>query len=163
MLKMIFLSISILFWSTPAIAAETWGATVFSVQDGDTIVVLDAEHRKHKIRLYGIDCPEIGQAWGEEATKYMRQLLYPGSKVVIEVKDVDNYKRKVSIVTLATDERTAQEYLLETGLAWVFRRYCKDDFCRQWKELESRAKQEQQGLWSDREPVAPWKWRQISR
>jgi len=163
MLKIILLIASIMFWSTAAIAAGAWGATVFSVQDGDSIIVLDAEQRKHRIRLYGIDCPEIGQAWGEEASKYMRQLLYPGSKVVIEVKDVDNYKRKVSIVTLANDGRTAQEYLLMTGLAWIFRRYCKDDFCWQWKQLESRAQQERQGLWSDREPIAPWKWRQLTR
>ena len=89
MLKMIFLSVSILFWSTTAIAAGTWGATVLSVQDGDTIIVLDEGQRKHKIRLYGIDCPEIGQAWGEEAAKYMRQLLYPGSEVIVRVNYVE--------------------------------------------------------------------------
>jgi len=40
---------------------------VISVADGDTITVLDSSKKQHKIRLYGIACPEKGQPFGKEA------------------------------------------------------------------------------------------------
>jgi len=44
-------------------ATELTGRVV-SVHDGDTITVLDADKKQHKIRLAGIDAPEIKQAFG---------------------------------------------------------------------------------------------------
>lgn len=48
----------------PAIAATQYNGTVVGVTDGDTIKVLYAGKQLHKIRLYGIDCPEKKQAYG---------------------------------------------------------------------------------------------------
>ena len=44
-------------------AAQLTGRVV-KVQDGDTITVLDANHVQYKIRLAGIDAPEMHQAFG---------------------------------------------------------------------------------------------------
>lgn len=51
-----------LLLATSAYAAEFKG-TVVSVADGDTITVLTAEKKQHKIRPLGIDAPEKVQAF----------------------------------------------------------------------------------------------------
>ena len=48
----------------PAWAAD-FPAQVVTVHDGDTITISRAD-RKAKIRLQGIDCPELGQAFGRK-------------------------------------------------------------------------------------------------
>jgi micrococcal nuclease len=47
----------------------TWIGKVASVSDGDTINVMH-DGKTEKIRLYGIDCPEKGQAFGKRAKKF---------------------------------------------------------------------------------------------
>jgi endonuclease YncB( thermonuclease family) len=51
----------------PAMAAD-YKAEVIRVLDGDTIEVLH-EKKPKRIRLYGIDCPEKGQAFGQKPSK----------------------------------------------------------------------------------------------
>ena len=49
--------------SLPA-SADTPTGKVVKVVDGDTLYVLDANYKEHKIRLAGIDVPERKQAYG---------------------------------------------------------------------------------------------------
>jgi len=47
----------------PSIAfSETITGKVIKVVDGDTITILSSHKQKTKIRLYGIETPESGQA-----------------------------------------------------------------------------------------------------
>jgi endonuclease YncB( thermonuclease family) len=48
--------------------AADFNGEVIRVLDGDTIEVLH-EKKPERIRLYGIDCPEKGQAWGRRQSK----------------------------------------------------------------------------------------------
>ncbi len=49
----------------PLIAsADSLTGKVVKITDGDTLYVLDANHKQHKIRLAGIDAPERKQAYG---------------------------------------------------------------------------------------------------
>ena len=49
----------------PLIAsADSLTGKVVKIRDGDTLYVLDANHKQHKIRLAGIDAPERKQAYG---------------------------------------------------------------------------------------------------
>jgi endonuclease YncB( thermonuclease family) len=57
MMKAVIFSL-LLSWS---IQAATISGKVVSVADGDTITVLDAVKKQHKIRFYGIDTPETAQ------------------------------------------------------------------------------------------------------
>ena len=43
--------------------------------DGDTIKVIYPQNGQVKIRLYGIDTPERGQAFGNAANKYLASLI----------------------------------------------------------------------------------------
>ena len=48
---------------------------IVGVHDGDTITLLDADNRQHKIRLDGIDAPELGQPFGRASKQHLAELL----------------------------------------------------------------------------------------
>lgn len=58
----------------PAFAkAFTFGGVVVKIHDGDTISVVRRGHAE-KVRLAGIDSPEIGQAFGQRAKNLTTRL-----------------------------------------------------------------------------------------
>ena len=62
---------------------------VIKVHDGDTISVI-LNGRKEKVRLIGIDAPEIKQKpWGTRAKKYLEKLLTASNRTVILEFDVE--------------------------------------------------------------------------
>jgi endonuclease YncB( thermonuclease family) len=148
----------LLFAAPSAPAAEAWRARVVSVQDGDTITVLTAENRQVKVRLYGIDCPERRQAYGNRARQATAEAVH-GKDVNVHVMDTDRYGRTVAIVA-APGREMLNSWLVKEGLAWVYEKYCKAaDPCDRLRELEREARAAKVGLWGDSEPVAPWVWR----
>jgi len=82
-------------------AADTITGKVVSIADGDTIIVLDANKTQHKIRLYGVDCPESHQDYGQKAKEFTSGLVF-GQNVEVKVMDTDRYGRTVSVVTVGT-------------------------------------------------------------
>ena len=52
-----------------------FNAQVVRVIDGDTIQVKDNLGHKFKIRLLGIDTPEIKQAFGKESSDYLKSIV----------------------------------------------------------------------------------------
>jgi len=48
---------------------------VIAVADGDSVIVLDAQQQRHRVRLLGIDAPERAQPWGTEASAHLRALV----------------------------------------------------------------------------------------
>ncbi len=77
-----------LFLSTN-VRAYDFSGLVVGVSDGDTITVLH-EGNGEKIRLYEIDAPEKGQAFGNRAKQYVSALVF-GKKVKVEAKGQDRY------------------------------------------------------------------------
>lgn len=130
---------------------------VISVVDGDTLVVLTGPGTTERVRLYGVDTPELEQRGGPEATAFAEELLL-FRKVSLTVMDRDRYDRTVAIVSLK-DGRIANAELVREGHAWVYRDYCREALCESWLVLERQAKKQGLGLWRDGRPVEPWKWR----
>ena len=64
--------------------AHAWQASVISVSDGDSFKV-KRDTRILKVRLYGIDSPEMNQAHGRPARNIARQWLIPGRQVEVEL------------------------------------------------------------------------------
>jgi endonuclease YncB( thermonuclease family) len=68
----------------PALTVASFTGPVISVLDGDAIEVLHHQHPE-RIRLSGIDCPEKGQAYGNNAKHAARppwlSCTKPGSNV----------------------------------------------------------------------------------
>jgi len=139
-------------------ADEVWSGRVVGVQDGDSITVMRRDERV-QLRLHGVDCPELHQAFGEAAKKLTSALVF-GATVRVRRVTADRYGRMVAVVTLA-DGRVLQEELLRAGLAWWFRRYAPKE--ARFAQLEEAAREARLGLWVDEDPTPPWLWRKRPR
>lgn len=138
--------------------ALAWPGRVVSITDGDTITVLTAGHEQVKVRLYGIDAPEKGQAFGQLAKRALSALV-AGADVDVQQIDSDRYGRTVAILS-GPGGLVANEEMVRMGYAWVFDRYCKRAECNRLHDLEAGARADERGLWADGEDaVAPWEWR----
>jgi len=60
-----------------ALEAATLTGRIVGVHDGDTITLLDATKTQHKIRLAGIDAPELRQAFGTRSKQTFRKWRMP--------------------------------------------------------------------------------------
>lgn len=128
-----------------------------SVADGDTLTVLGGEGVATKVRLYGIDTPELKQRYGDKAAAAAADLaLY--RKVRLTVMDTDHYGRSVALVE-REDGLNVNEELVRNGYAWVEPRYCAIPRCLVWRRYEEEARREGRGLWADTAPEPPWQWR----
>ena len=100
-------------------AASIIEGTVTRVSDGDTLWVRPAEGgRPIKIRLDGVDAPEICQPGGREARQALEKLVLR-QPVTLEVRVRDDYGRRVA--TLRREGRDIGEQLVRQGLAWNYR------------------------------------------
>ncbi len=150
----------VLWLCCSATPCHAWPARVVAVVDGDTITVepIDGGERM-KIRLYGIDAPELKQPFGETARSFVSaKSLY--QQVSIEVKSRDRYGRVVAIVWLPAGE-SLQAAMLNAGLAWLWPQYCRN--CQDWEKLQATAQRFCEGLWGEEVPVPPWEWRRGKR
>ncbi|WP_306546007.1 thermonuclease family protein [Desulfobulbus sp.] len=132
-----------------------WPAKVLSVTDGDTINV-ERKGRQLRVRLYGIDAPEMNQSFGQKAKELTSSLIL-GRNVDVEQKDIDRYGRIVGLVKI--DGQGLNELIIQNGYAWVYQQYCKENFCSEWNQSEAAARKQKKGLWSDPVAIAPWDWR----
>ena len=153
-LTKIILTLAICLLPIQAFAFE---GLVVGITDGDTIKVIDSDKNLYKIRLYGIDCPEKGQAFGKKAKQKASDLCYKKT-VEIEEIDTDRYGRMVAIVHLDGDKTLSGE-MIRSGYAWVYTKYCKLPVCSQWKAIEEQAKSSGLGLFADQNATPPWEWR----
>ena len=159
-MRLFWLAVLLIFLLPDPSFAEFISGKVISIADGDTITILDSSKRQHKIRLYGIDCPEKGQPFGKASTQYTAKYTF---KKIVKVKsyETDRYGRTVGVVFV--DGFNVNQNLIENGLAWQYRKYCKESFCDDWIKLEKQSKHSGLGLWADSDPIAPWRWRKGKR
>ncbi len=144
---------------TPALVLG-WHGYVVKVLDGDSLIVRKG-NRDYEVRLYGIDAPEYGQKYGEEAKRFTKAQTYKKT-VTVEPKDVDRYGRIVAVVK--SRGTLVNRKLVQDGLAWVYSRYCLDKtLCSAWGKEQKRAKAGARGLWKDKNPLPPWQWREKVR
>ena len=151
--KLLLALVSILCCQLP-VSAETYQVTVTAVIDGDTLLV-NHSGRKEKVILYGIDCPELGQAAGAEAKQFTDACCYK-KDVTLDVRGRDKFDRTVAFVLLSDGANLNQE-LVKRGLAWWSDKFAPDDSAL--KQLHNQARQAKIGLWAIPNPVPPWIFR----
>ena len=141
----------------PEPAAESAGDEVIChyVQDGDTFKLPDNETR---VRLWGIDAPEKGQAYADEARDRLKELC-EGKAVRLEIKDTDRYGRKTAIVWKGKTNINLQ--MVKEGLAWHYAYFAPD--AKDLAAAEKIARKARKGLWKDKNPVNPYDFRKESR
>lgn len=127
---------------------------VVGLSDGDTIEVLQIR-RTVRIRLHGIDCPEMGQAFGMQAKRVASDLVF-GKDVKVKVLTRDKYGRLVGIVNLEDGTNLNRE-LVRRGMAWWYVKYAPSD--TELSMLQDTARSKKIGLWSQPNPIPPWQYR----
>jgi len=138
--------------------AETIIGRVVGVSDGDTLTILDSSNTQFKIRLAAIDAPEKAQPFGQRGKQKLSDLCF-GKSASIQVISTDRYGRSVGDVACAGIN--ANEVMVRSGLAWVYRKY--DNGHEHFYAIEEDAKSVRRGLWADDNPTPPWEWRKANR
>ena len=137
------------------ISAHEMSGVVVSIHDGDTITVLNAEKKQHKVRLEGIDAPEERQAFGTRAKEALGKKLHE-QQVRVQWESLDKYGRILGHVYLG--DRNINQELVEEGWAWHFVKYSDD---QKLSEAERTARRNRLGLWSGNAPLPPWDFRDL--
>jgi endonuclease YncB( thermonuclease family) len=139
--------------------SEEFSGRVVGVIDGDTLRVSSAEGKSVRVRLYGIDCPEKDQEYGNEARRLALKLAH-GKVVLIKSRGLGRYGRTIGDVILPGGQNLNRE-LVRAGACWWYRRYAEGN--EALADAEAEAKKEERGLWAGQGPVPPWKWRKRKR
>lgn len=117
--------------------------TVISVHDGDTFTLKNGE----RIRLLGVDAPEIGNCGASESAKFLESLILR-KKVKITEEKRDTYGRRMGLVwTGLTGSDLVNEKMLEKG--WARPNYDPNSKSEGLKEAYRKAKEEKLGINSD--------------
>jgi endonuclease YncB( thermonuclease family) len=146
----------------PAVA-DTLSGQVIAVSDGDTIGVLDAQRVTHRVRLAGIDAPELGQPFSQRSKQHLAGLVH-GREVQVEWNKLDRYGRIVGKV-VADDLDVCRE-MVAAGLAWHYKAYQHEqpvEDRKAYSEAEDAAREGHLGLWSELQPMPPWEYRASRR
>lgn len=131
---------------------------VVKISDGDTITILTSDNKQIKIRLSGIDCPESRQDFGTKAKQFTSSFCF-GKNVRVEIIDHDRYGRSLGYVYDGNGKNLNKE-LLKAGLAWHYKYF---DSSSELASLEQLARAKKIGIWSLKNPVAPWDFRRMFR
>lgn len=135
--------------------ADSFSGKVVRVADGDTITVLNGS-RTEKIRLFGVDAPEKGQAYWKASKWFVSNKVF-GKIVTVNRKEKGRYGRTIAQVTTSEKTDLGLE-LLSRGYGWWYRRYAPEE--KSYEAAEKKARKERVGLFADNSATPPWKWRQ---
>jgi micrococcal nuclease len=128
--------------SAPA-KTEIVTGRVVGVHDGDSITVLAAGKVQLKVRLEGIDAPELKQPFSQQSKEALSRLVF-GKTVALQVTGRDRYKRTLAVVV--ADGVNVNRELVRLGLAWRYEAYSKDTALL---AAQNEAKAAKRGLWRD--------------
>lgn len=115
--------------------------------------VIDGVGNRVTVRLWGLDAPEQAQPYGPAATQVAQELV-AGEPVVVEARDTDPYGRLVGRVQ--TQNVDVGRSLVLSGVAWHQRTYPTSE---RLVRLEKEARRRENGLWTQDNPVPPWRFR----
>lgn len=109
--------------SQPDTVQSTWVGVVTYVVDGDTVHVRPSNGGAvHKIRISGMDAPEICQTGGVAARQALQARVLKRS-VTVRMQGVDDYGR--DLATLYLSQEDVGQWMVQRGHAWSYR-YLRD-------------------------------------
>ena len=137
-------------------AASLFGK-VIEVNSGDVITIFNL-NRPVRVKLMGVDAPEMNQAFGEVAKKHLADLVFEKS-VVVEYAGIAADSSLTGRVLLNDADIGAQ--MIRDGAAWFdpnsgnrLNSTNRDVY----EQSEQAARSEKRGLWQQESPVAPWEF-----
>jgi endonuclease YncB( thermonuclease family) len=145
--------------SGAGVAAQVLHGRVVGISDGDTITIVDAAKRSHRVRLGAIDAPERTQPYSVQSRQALAARVFHRDVAVLWSK-LDRYDRIVGKVVIdGMDVNLAQ---VADGMAWHYRQYESEqsrEDARAYQAAEDQARKRRLGLWADANPESPWKFR----
>jgi endonuclease YncB( thermonuclease family) len=137
-------------------AASLFGK-VIDVGSGDAITVFNL-NRPVRVKLLGVDAPELDQTFGDVAKKHLADLIYDKS-VLVEYSGIAADGSVAGRVLLNNTDIGAQ--MIRDGAAWFdpnnLSRLSATD--REiYQQCEQAARSERRGLWQAENPTAPWEF-----
>ena len=137
-------------------AASLFGKVV-AVNSGDVITIYNL-NRPVRVKLMGIDAPEMDQAFGDVAKKHLADLVFEKS-VLVEYAGIASDSSLTGRVLLNDADIGAQ--MIRDGAAWFDQsnsnRLSANDR-EVYEQSEQAARGEKRGLWQQENPVAPWEF-----
>ena len=147
---------------SPQIFADLNGV-ISRVIDADTVVIKSDQGINYKVRLLGIDAPEINQVYGKEATRYLSNKVL-GKNLKVLGKNKDRYHRLLGKLILNGNDINLD--LVKNGMAWHYKFYKKSQEKKDqllYSNAEIYAKVNNLGLWAKKMPMPPWQWRKKNK
>jgi endonuclease YncB( thermonuclease family) len=136
----------------PCTGQQPFTGLVSRVVDGDMIHV-QRDNEPEKVRLEGIDAPEMGQSFGPKAREVLMKKILART-VTVKPTGTDKYGRTLAVVWI--DDRNINLEMVAEGWAWHFKKYSQDTALA---AAENNARTQRRGLWADANPESPWDWR----
>jgi endonuclease YncB( thermonuclease family) len=154
---------------TPASLMPTY--TVVACNDGDTCRLKAADNTQIKVRLVGIDAPEMGkkskkkkkegQSGGKEAKEFLNNLVV-GKVVTLKSYGADAYGRNLAEIML--NKESANLKMVSEGWAEVYRgRPPRGLDLTAYQTAESDAQKNKKGIWSLTDYESPKEFRKKNR
>lgn len=167
-----FLILITFFLALPSISeAQTYRGSRFKVvevNDGDTISIkagtfLGVTTNIERLRLIGIDAPELGQEpWGRLSKKYLQRLIRESDWTVyveFDVEKRDDYGRLLGYVW-DKKGRLINEKMLEDGYAVLYTIPPNVKYAKRFILAQKSAQQKRVGIWGKKGlKKSPEQWR----
>jgi micrococcal nuclease len=118
-------------------------AKVALVSDGDSVTAISDNGTKVRIRLLGIDAPEIarngtpGQPFGEEAREDLDHLI-GGKTIRVDAYDPEQYKPILGVIW--DDQVNVNLMMAAMGSAEAYRGAACYVYCRELEKAEAKAR-----------------------
>lgn len=156
MKRLIFLFALLLAHGINGQAASLTGK-VIEVKSGDVITISNL-NRPVRVKLLGVDAPELGQPFADVAKKHLYDLVYD-KPVTVEYSGIGADSSVTGRVLLNQTDIGAQ--MIRDGAAW-FDLHNQGRLSVEEREVyqqsEQAARGERRGLWQAENPVAPWEF-----
>ncbi|OIQ67713.1 hypothetical protein GALL_507050 [mine drainage metagenome] len=147
--------LALVFGGVAGAQAEVFMAIATAVPDGDTLWVQpDSGAPRRKLRLLGIDAPEICQTGGAAARQALRRLV-GRNRLRIVVNFNDDYARGLARIEVNGQDVAAA--MVRSGNAWS---YAWRGRSGPYAEQEAAARRAQAGLFAQPQPERPRDFRQ---
>ena len=141
------------FASKAEVTDEEIKGKVTSVIDGNTLEITVSEKEKYIVLLHGIDSPDPGQNFADDARKLVEKLLL-NKNVTIAIHGKDRTGNRMGDIRVEGVPDPKRE-LIRQGLAWT----TDVDPLGELESLKEHAKAQGLGLWSEENPMPPWMYR----
>ena len=133
-----------------AMQACAWPGVVTHVSDGDTVWVQPLQGGEaYKVRLLGIDAPEMCQPWGPQSRAVLHAALQ-GQVVEVSARTRDSYGRLLAQLTHQGNDVGA--WMVGQGYAWS---YSYENHAGPYEALQTQAQMQHLGLFSDGRALQP--------